>query len=165
MQSRQSHPVLCLHCLVLSHGHLLPFSVCCIIARVESRCHRHDTHSFLPSFDSLFHAYGRRFVYSILCFGFCMARCAALAVRIAITQHQTSKTLNIIGQVLIAAGVLLLVCIYAIMFIHVADPSLVYCSSPIEPPLLWTTASSSFSRGETFRTCSLLAYTMCPSYE
>jgi hypothetical protein len=67
--------------------------------------------SFLPSFDSLFRVYGKKFFYSILCFGFCMARCAALAVRIAITQHQTSKTLNIIGQVLIAAGVLLLVCI------------------------------------------------------
>ena len=95
-----------------------------------------------------------------------MARCAALAVRIAITQHQTDKTLNIIGQVLIAAGVLLLVCIYVSLYVHMVDPSsLVYCSSPNEPPFLRTTASSPFSRGETFRTCSLLAYTLYPSYE
>lgn len=94
-----------------------------------------------------------------------MARCGALAVRIAITQHQTDKTLNIIGQVLIAAGVILLVCIYATMYIDVADPSLVNCSSPIEPPLLRTTTSSPFPCGETFCTCSLLAYTLYPSYE
>jgi len=94
-----------------------------------------------------------------------MARCAALAIRIAITQHQTSKTLNIIGQVLIAAGVLLLVCILMSLYVRMVNPSLVYCSPPNEPPLLRTTASSPFSRSETFRTCSLLAYTLYLSHE
>jgi hypothetical protein len=76
-----------------------------------------------------------------------MARCAALALRIAITQHQTNTTLNIIGQVLLAAGVLLLVGIDANLYIRLTDPSLVYRASPNEPPLLRTTPSSSFSRG------------------
>ena len=94
-----------------------------------------------------------------------MARCAALAVRIAITQHQTDKTLNIIGQVLIAAGVILLVCIYATMYVGMADPSLVYRSSPIEPPVLRTTTSSPFPCDETFCACGLLANTLYPSHE
>ena len=165
MRRWQSHPLRCLHCPVLIHRHLLPLPVCCVTARVRSRCP--SSYYFIPAVlrDRSFHVYGKRFLYSILCFGFCMARCAALAVRIAITQHQTDKTLNIIGQVLIAAGVLLLVCIYAIVYVHTVDPSLVYCPSSNEPPLLRTTASSSFSRHETFRTCSLLAYTLYPSYE
>ena len=92
-----------------------------------------------------------------------MARCAALALRIAITQHQTDMTLNIVGQVLIAAGVLLLVGTYVILCVHAIDPSSVYCPSPNESTLLRTTAPSSFSRSQTFRTCCLLAYSMYPS--
>ena len=94
-----------------------------------------------------------------------MARCAALALRIAITQHQANKTLNIIGQVLIAAGVLLLVGIDSTLYVHPIDPSLVYCSSPNEPPLLRTIASPAFSRGQTFRTRCMLACALHPSYE
>ncbi|CAG7851185.1 SubName: Full=Uncharacterized protein {ECO:0000313/EMBL:CCA75519.1} [Serendipita indica DSM 11827] len=56
----------------------------------------------------IFHAYGKKFIWSILCFGFCMARIAALSLRIAVVKHVTDKTLNIIAQVFIAAGVVLL---------------------------------------------------------
>ena len=34
-RQHQSRPLLCLHRLVLSDGYLLPFSVCCNIARVQ----------------------------------------------------------------------------------------------------------------------------------
>lgn len=34
----------------------------------------------------LFYAYGRKFIWSILCFGFCMARIAALAFRIVVVK-------------------------------------------------------------------------------
>jgi hypothetical protein len=34
----------------------------------------------------LFHAYNRKFIWSILCFGFCMARIAALAWRIVVVK-------------------------------------------------------------------------------
>ncbi len=50
-----------------------------------------------------------------------MARCATLAIRIGIPQHQTYRTLNIIGQVFIATGVPLLVGIYATMYLDAAD--------------------------------------------
>jgi hypothetical protein len=34
----------------------------------------------------VFHAYKRKFIWSILCFGFCMARVAALAFRIVVVK-------------------------------------------------------------------------------
>ena len=132
---------------------------------IKMPIHLCDTNLCPPSFHSLFHAYGRKFLYSILCFGFCMARCAALAVRIAITQHQTNTALNIIGQILLAAGVLLLVGTYMALCLHPIDPSLVYCSSPNEPTLLRTTAPSSFHRSQTFCSWRLLASSMYLSDE
>ncbi|PVG00643.1 hypothetical protein CPB86DRAFT_782478 [Serendipita vermifera] len=56
----------------------------------------------------IFHAYKKKFIWSILCFGFCMARIAALSFRIVTAKHPRDKTLNIIAQVFIAAGVVLL---------------------------------------------------------
>ena len=94
-----------------------------------------------------------------------MVRCVALAFRIAITQHQTNTTLNIIGQILIAAGVLLLVGTYMTPYVRAIDPSLVHRSSPNEPAVLRTTAPPPFSRGQTFRTRCLLAHSMYPSHE
>jgi hypothetical protein len=34
----------------------------------------------------IYHAYSRKFIWSILCFGFCMARIAALAFRIVVVK-------------------------------------------------------------------------------
>ena len=59
----------------------------------------------------------------------------------------------------------MLVGIYPTMYVDAADPSLVYCSSPIESPLLRTTTSSPFPRDETLRTCSMLVYALYSSYE
>ncbi|KAG8805196.1 hypothetical protein FRC19_008034 [Serendipita sp. 401] len=56
----------------------------------------------------LFKAYNQKFIWSILCFGFCMARIAALSLRLATVKHPTNKSLNIAAQVFIAAGVVLL---------------------------------------------------------
>lgn len=56
----------------------------------------------------IFRAYQKKFIWSGLCFSYCMARIVALALRIAIVKNPTSKSLNIVAQILVAAGVALL---------------------------------------------------------
>lgn len=56
----------------------------------------------------IFHAYGKKFIWSALCFSFSMARVAALSLRIAVAQNPTDKNLNLVAQILITAGVAIL---------------------------------------------------------
>ncbi|KAG8830265.1 hypothetical protein FRC18_008357 [Serendipita sp. 400] len=55
-----------------------------------------------------FRDYGKKFIWSGLCFSYCIARVVALALRIAVVKNPTNKGLNIAAQILISAGVALL---------------------------------------------------------
>ena len=54
--------------------------------------------------------HGRNFKPSVLCFGFCMARLVTFTMRIVWAVEPTNRNVAIAGNVLIAAGVILLVC-------------------------------------------------------
>jgi len=51
---------------------------------------------------------GRLFVFSMLVFGFCMARITTFSIRIAWAKNPTNRDLAITAQVLLSAGVVLL---------------------------------------------------------
>ena len=55
-------------------------------------------------------AQGRSFKPSVLCFAFCMARVVTFVMRIAWAAEPTKPSVAIVSNVLIAAGVILLVC-------------------------------------------------------
>ncbi|KIM23918.1 hypothetical protein M408DRAFT_76728 [Serendipita vermifera MAFF 305830] len=55
--------------------------------------------------------YGYQFVWSLLCFAFCVARIVALWLRIALESNQTNKALACVGQIVLAAGVAILLAV------------------------------------------------------
>jgi hypothetical protein len=65
-------------------------------------------------------AHGRNFKPSMLCFGLCMARLVTFSMRIVWAVEPTNHNVAIVGNVLIAAGVILLVCVAA-MFADARD--------------------------------------------
>ena len=65
-------------------------------------------------------ARGRSFKPSVLCFGFCMARLVTFTMRIVWAVEPTNHNVAIVSNVLIAAGVILLVCV-AVMFAEARD--------------------------------------------
>ncbi|PSR78511.1 hypothetical protein BD289DRAFT_443833 [Coniella lustricola] len=52
--------------------------------------------------------HGHKFVFSALCFGFCMARITTLSLRMAWASHSTNINLAIAASIFVQAGVLLL---------------------------------------------------------
>lgn len=57
-----------------------------------------------------YYTYGYKFIWSLLCFAFCAARCLAIGLRISLSHHLTNKPLACCCQILISAGVAILVC-------------------------------------------------------
>ncbi|KXX81448.1 hypothetical protein MMYC01_202666 [Madurella mycetomatis] len=65
--------------------------------------------------------HGRKFVFSLLVFGFCMARIAALSLRIAwaLPRHRANVDLAIASGIFVSAGVLLLFIVNLILALRV----------------------------------------------
>ncbi|KAG8832166.1 hypothetical protein FRC17_001873 [Serendipita sp. 399] len=56
----------------------------------------------------IYRDYGNKFIWSVLCFDYCIARVIALSLRIAVVKNPTNKGLNVAAQITVAAGVALL---------------------------------------------------------
>jgi hypothetical protein len=55
------------------------------------------------------YTYGYQFFWSFLCFIFCVARILAIGLRIALKNDLTNKALACTGQIVLSAGIALLV--------------------------------------------------------